>query len=72
MAGGLGNVALGAGNTVQAGFSSKDSGNPAADAAGETAEKAQHTAGEASSKASETAGQAGDMAADTAGGGSKG
>ena len=38
VAGGLGNVAAGAGNTVQAGLSSKDSGNTASDTAGQTAE----------------------------------
>ena len=67
VAGGLGNVAAGAGNTVQAGLSSEDSENTASDAAGETAKKTESMAGEVGSKTSETAGQAGQAASDTAG-----
>ena len=67
VAGGLGNVAAGAGNTVQAGLSSKDSENTGSDAAGETAEKTESMAGAVGGKTSETAGQAGQVASDTAG-----
>ena len=69
VAGGLGNVASGAGQTVAAPFTSaetKEGGEGVTDSAKGAADSAADTAGEAGGKASETAEEVGGKASDTA------